>query len=515
MERVVLAYTTDLHGFLVGDSYFQTGGSRHGLLYLSERIRQLRQRNREFIFFDNGDLFSGSLLSLRFVEDRRFKNPVISLMNDLGCSFSVIGNHEFDFGRGYLDKLIRESNFPWLSANIIKKSGVSFTGGCYFIHKTGQGRELAFIGLTTPETSKLINKEDQKDINFEGLNCSLELVLAELRERGVDFVAVVYHGGYDRGLNYWLGTRDERELSSQIAADFPEIDLLVTGHTHGCIADREINGVHTIQAGCNGFFLGEIELQFKGGRCDISSRISGVSSDEPDKVLLVKYKPYLDSTKKWLEQVVARSNFDYVPCCKSDLFLEPSYLSSLIHKIIQEQSLCDISVASLWGVEGWGKGEVKRKSLVNVMPDNDLYILSMFGKDIKLALERTAECFSFDRRGRSCISTKYYEYDIWAGIEYKIDIANDVGSRIVKLKYKGEDVVTTKRYNVAVYHFRASGSLGYDMFSQYRAVWQSKNTVRDYLFSYLKRYPLLLDVKKLANFKVVRNDKEISNPKFV
>ena len=515
MEKIVLAYTTDLHGFLVGDGYFQTGHSNHGLLYLSEKIKELREENEEFIFFDNGDLFAGSLLSLRFAEDSRYKNPVISMMNDLGCSFSVIGNHEFDFGRDYLDKLIKESNFPWLSANIIKKSGASFTGYSYYIHTTKKARKLAFIGLTTPETSELINKEDQKNINFDDIEHCLKLTLAQIKEYKVDFVGVVYHGGYDQGLNYWLGTKDERELNSQIAERFPEIDLLVTGHTHGCVANKEINGVHTIQAGCNGIFLGKINLQFRHHRCEINSQILKVNSDKLDEKLLIKYKPYLDSTKKWLEQVVAKSKFDYTTSCISKLFFKPSYLSSLIHKSVQEQSSCDISVASLWRVEGWKKGAVKRKSLINVMPDNDLYILSMFGKDIRLALERTAECFVFDRREQICISTKYYEYDIWSGIEYKIDTANDVGKRIVKLKYKGEDIVPTKHYNVAVYHFRANGSLGYDMFSQYRAVWKSKNTVRDYLFSYLKASPLLLNVEKLDNFRVVHNNKEINNPKFI
>ena len=513
MEKITLIYTTDVHGFLVSDKYFQEGYSSHGLLHVVKKLEEIRSEGNECIFFDNGDLFAGSLSSLRFAEDSRFNNPIISLMNDVGCSFSVVGNHEFDFGRDYLNKIIKSSNFPWLTANIVKKSGLELAKHSYHIHTTPQGRKLAFIGLTTPETSELINKEDKKDINFLDIEEVLPQKIAEVKKLGADLIVVVYHGGYDSGLNYWLGVKDSQELKAKIPELFPEIDLFVTGHTHGCIANKEINNVHTIQAGCNGNFLGRIDINFKDEDKNIRSKVIKTDGDIENFSFFKKYKKYLDATEKWLDKVVANSFASYIPEHKEELFFQPSRLSSLIHKSLQAQSNCSISVAHLWSVNGWKKGKVNRKKLINLMPDNDLYILSMFGKDIKLALERTAQFFTFDGRGQSCLSTKFYEYDIWAGVDYTIDIAKEVGSRVVKLQIGGEDINLEKRYNVAVFHFRASGSLGYEMFSKYRPVWKSKNTVRDYFFSYIKTNSRL-KVKRDNNFSVVRNNKCIDNAKF-
>ena len=123
MENITLLYTTDVHGFVTSDSVFNDRPSKHGIAHAARKINQIREEDNEVIFFDNGDLISGSLLSIRCAEDHRLSSPVISAMNELDCQFSVIGNHEFDFGRKYLDKIIDQSNFPWLAANITKNSG--------------------------------------------------------------------------------------------------------------------------------------------------------------------------------------------------------------------------------------------------------------------------------------------------------------------------------------------------------------------------------------------------------
>ena len=514
MEEINLIYTTDLHGFLVDDMYFQGGKPRYGLFHIASILRKMKAaENKECIFFDNGDLFAGSLLSLRFASDRRLRNPVISLMNELGCKFSVLGNHEFDFGREYLSKVMKQSKFPWLSANVVKKNGTEMTGHSHYIHTTREGRKLAFIGLTVSETNELINKDDKKGIDFLEEEEVLSEQISRVKELGTDFIAVVYHGGYDSGLNYWLGAKDTRQLSAKIPEMFPEIDLFITGHTHGCIANKAINGVHTIQAGCNGQFLGKIKIKFNKTNTKISSKVIKVNEEELLPEIPKKYSSYLDSTERWLDTIVANSSNSYAPNCKQELFLKPSRISSLIHKSIKAQSGVNISVAHLWGTEGWKKGLVARRALINLMPDNDLYVLSMFGEDIKLALERSAECFSFDGRKQTCISTKFYEYDIWSGINYKIDIAREIGQRVVKIEVNDKELELNRRYSVAVFSFRASGSFGYDMFNKYRPIWKSKNTIRDYFFANL-RVNSRLKVRLEKNFSVVKDKKLVEKAKF-
>ncbi|NQZ58941.1 MAG: bifunctional metallophosphatase/5'-nucleotidase, partial [Lentisphaeraceae bacterium] len=156
MEKITLLYTTDVHGFVTSDSIFNNRSSQHGLAHIASLVREIREGDDEVIFFDNGDLISGSLMSIRCSEDLRLAVPVVSALNEMKCSFSVIGNHEFDFGRKYLDKVIEQSEFPWLAANVLKSSSKKPAFGTpTLIHETKLGRKIGFVGITTPETASL------------------------------------------------------------------------------------------------------------------------------------------------------------------------------------------------------------------------------------------------------------------------------------------------------------------------------------------------------------------------
>ncbi|MCH2205076.1 MAG: bifunctional metallophosphatase/5'-nucleotidase [Lentisphaerales bacterium] len=486
MGKITLVYTTDVHGYVTGDSYFNNRGSNHGIAHVATKLKEIREQEEEVVYFDNGDLISGSLLSIRCAEDLRLSAPIVSALDSLNCRFSVIGNHEFDYGRKYLDKVIEQSQFPWLAANIFKNSSKKAAfGSGHYMHETQCGKKIAFIGLTTEETATLAYKELIKDLKIVSPLEVLPDKIAEVKELGADFIAVCYHGGYESGLCYWQNDEDIGPLTSEIADNFPEIDLLITGHTHGCTANRTVNGVHTIQAGCNGLFIGKIDIDFDQSTPKITSEVISVKECKlDDEVMEVTAKAH-ESTFAWLTEVVAKSKDSYIPEKPLDPLIKPSRMMSLIHDVLRDHSECDITVASFWDMSGWGKGPVKRKKILNLLPDNYLHILNITGQNIRLALERTAEFFTLAEDGRCLVSTKTYEYDIWSGIQYKIDISRPVGERVIELSHNGQPLQDKDRFKVAFYHFRAGGALGYDMLKQHRPTWKSAKSVRDHLFKYL------------------------------
>ena len=509
MGKISLVYTTDVHGYVTGDSYFTNRGSNHGIAHVATKLKEIREQEKEVIYFDNGDLISGSLLSIRCAEDLRLSAPIVSALDTLNCRFSVIGNHEFDYGRKYLDKVIEQSQFPWLAANIFKNgSKKAAFGDGHIIHETSFGKKIAFIGVTTEETATLAYKELIKDLKIISPLEVLEDKIVEVKELGADFIAVCYHGGYESGLCYWQSDEEIGPLTSEIAEKFPEIDLLITGHTHGCTANRHINGVHTIQAGCNGLFIGKVDIDFTEKEPDISSEVISVKECKMDDEIMEVTAKAHESTIAWLTEVVAKSKDSYIPEKTLDPLIKPSRMMSLIHDVLRDHSDCDVTVASFWDMSGWGKGPVKRKKILNLLPDNYLHILNITGQNIKLALERTAEFFSLDEYNRCIVSTKTYEYDIWSGIQYKIDISKPVGERVVELSHNGQAVQDKDRFKVAFYHFRAGGALGYDMLKQHRPVWKSAKSVRDHLFKYLQTNDRL-KVPVENNFLITNNDQII------
>ena len=137
----------------------------------------------------------------------------------------------------------------------------------------------------------------------------------------------------------------------------------------------------------------------------------------------------------------------------------------------------------------------------------------MTGLNMKLALERSAEFFNLSDDNRCLVSTKIYDYDIWSGIHYTIDISKPHGERIIDLTLNGEPILDKGRYKVAMYHFRSGGALGYDMLKQHRPIWKSALTIREHLFKYLKSNERL----KIAvedNFQVV-NDGQVIEEAFL
>ena len=514
MERITLVYTTDVHGFITSDSFFNNRGSSHGLAHVATKLEEIREEGNEVIYFDNGDLLSGSLLSIRCAEDHRLAIPCVSALNAMQCKFSVIGNHEFDFGRKYLDKVIEQSEFPWLAANIFKNgSKKPVFGKPWVMHETNEGKKIAFIGVTTEETATLAYKELIKDLRILSPLEVLSEQIQEVQHEGADLIVVCYHGGYESGLCYWQSDEEIGELTSEIADNFPEIDLLITGHTHGCTANREINGVHTIQAGCNGMFIGRIDIDFENNGFSFNSEVINTQKEGLNENVIEATEKAHESTEAWLTEVVAKSKYSFIPEKPNDPLIKPSRMMSLIHDVLRSHSDCDITVAHFWDMSGWGRGPVKRKKILNLIPNNYLHVLNMTGQNMRLALERSAEFFNVSEDGRCLVSTKIYDYDIWSGIHYKIDIAKPKGERIVELSLNGEPITDKGRYKVAMYHFRSGGALGYDMLRQHRPTWKSALTVREHLFKYLKNNERLV-VPVENNFLIV-NDGEIVEEAFL
>src|SRR5215468_2958882 len=101
--RVVIMHTNDLHGQLL---------PKDGLGGIAEIATIIRSARPDLIV-DAGDIFTGTFLSDEFKGA-----PTIQAMNKIGYMAGTIGNHEFDYGQDALRMRLRESRFPFLSANL-------------------------------------------------------------------------------------------------------------------------------------------------------------------------------------------------------------------------------------------------------------------------------------------------------------------------------------------------------------------------------------------------------------
>ncbi|MCA1038176.1 metallophosphoesterase [Bacillus infantis] len=276
--------TTDLHSYIMNYEY-KTGKKvkSFGFVKTVSLIKKARSEKANTLLFDNGDLIQGSALGDYIHEHPGQLHPIISIMNELQYDAAAPGNHEFNYGLGYLNKKLKEAAFPYVNSNLFIQGTESFQEELpYFspyviLHRifTGDdGRKypvkIGVIGFITP----VVLKWDAEHLKGKLINKSIvesaEHYIPIMREKGADVVIALAHAGLeadeqvkDKSLNSVLGL-----------SKVPGIDAIMYGHTHQVfpspkpwhgsrLVDMEagtINGIPAVQAGSWGSHLGIIDL---------------------------------------------------------------------------------------------------------------------------------------------------------------------------------------------------------------------------------------------------------------
>ena len=220
----------------------QVGGAE----YLASTLDNLRSTARYSQTVAAGDLIGGS----PFLSGLFHDEPAVESLNAMGLDVSSVGNHEFDEG---VNELLRMqyggchrddgcyepwgagrypgADFRWLAANVVReKNNRTILPGTTV--KRINGVKVGYIGMTLEATPTLVAQSGIQGIQFKDEVETANRAARELRRRGVQTIIVLLHEG---GLQ--SGTYQQCVGISGPVVDIaknlhPEIDLVVTGHTH-------------------------------------------------------------------------------------------------------------------------------------------------------------------------------------------------------------------------------------------------------------------------------------------
>ncbi|WP_435171786.1 5'-nucleotidase C-terminal domain-containing protein [Paenibacillus glycanilyticus] len=110
-----------------------------------------------------------------------------------------------------------------------------------------------------------------------------------------------------------------------------------------------------------------------------------------------------------------------------------------------------------------------------------------------MALEQCAAYFELGADGKPGISDAYlqpkaqhYNYDMWSGIEYDINLSFPVGKRIIKLSRSGEELRMTAEYSVVMNNYRAGGGGNFDMFQGKPVLFEGAEDMADLAVGYIR-----------------------------
>jgi cytochrome c biogenesis protein CcdA/thiol-disulfide isomerase/thioredoxin len=184
----------------------------------------------------------------------------------MGYQAVALGDQELSKGAEYFLELSSKFKVPFLAANL-RYRGKELVEG-YRLFSRGPVT-VAAIGLMGRQVFKYYPAEVSRDLEVLDPETVLRSLIAELKPRA-DMLILLSHLGYER----------EQEMATK----FPELDLIIGGHTQNelVVADRSY-GVPIIEAGSKAVYVTEARMENSGGRWRLkSSRLAGISSDLPD-----------------------------------------------------------------------------------------------------------------------------------------------------------------------------------------------------------------------------------------
>jgi 5'-nucleotidase len=247
IDLQILAFN-DYHGHLEANTPGAVDGApAGGSEYLSAMLAQLREGNKYSLTVAAGDLIGGSPAFSGLFHDE----PSVESLNAMHLDISSVGNHEFDEG---VTELLRMQNggchpvdgcyfpdepypgadFQWLAANVVNETTGETPLPPYWIERFNNV-EVGFIGMTLEATDTLVAAAGIQGWEFLDEAETANALVPILKAQGVEAIVVLLHEGGSQtpppgDVDACVGISGP--IVAINAALDPEIDAMITGHTH-------------------------------------------------------------------------------------------------------------------------------------------------------------------------------------------------------------------------------------------------------------------------------------------
>lgn len=511
MRKISILVTSDVHGYVMPTDFSGAQDLPLGLGKLATVIEEERNRN-PVLLIENGDFIQGSPLTYyeqSFVKGT--ENAVICSANALHYDLAVFGNHEFNFGLPVLNQVVQQSNYPWLAANIKRADDMYFTQP-YFI-KEIDGVTIAVVGVTTQfvpvwEASNHIEGLLFEDA-FEAAKREVEWLHAN---HEIDVMIIAYHGGFECDLETGavLETTGEN-VGYQICQEIDGVDVVVTGHQHREIA-QHLFGKAVVQPGTKGVCLGKIELTInESGKLEKAEPSLIYMNDVPVNEAISKLiAPIHTGTETWLDQNIGKTEGNMLIDSPFTARLKGHPYVEFINRIQNEVGGTSISCMAIFNdvCRGFQPDVTMRDIVTNYIFPNTLKVLQVKGRYIIEALEQSATYFTLVD-GVPAVSDAFripkaqpFNYDLWTGIDYTIDLRMPEGSRVVEVLYNGRPLDPEETYEVVMNNYRATGAGDFPYFRECPVVKDIQTDMTELIANYFVKHGTVT-AKPMDNMTII------------
>ncbi len=515
--------TSDVHGYIYNWDYYAGTPYEQGLAMVQTVVKEERKKDPKLLLLDAGDTIQGTPLMYYFNNIApEYPNPMAVAMNAMQFDAMTIGNHDYNFGQDVLDKFIREADFPVMSANIRRDDG-SEKYVPYTI-KEVKGVKVGILGLTTLGIPVWENPDHIRGLRFDGVVETAKKYISRMEQEGAEVILALVHSGAhvepenSRDPEAWLEPVEswvdkgyahvpEQNFVIVLAEAVPEIDVIFSGHAHSVNPQAFINGVLVVEPGFWGRGVSKVTLTVSedGQILSKEGEYFSVAGRTPDPELLDITRFYQETTLDYVNSPIGNATGDFPGGDAARIKDGP--LADLINTIQLKMAAdagypVDISLAAIFNNRGHlEKGPVTIADIYGIYQyDNTLYVMEITGDILKRALEHDASYWKHvDKDGLAAMTiedlksgnTRDYNWDMYTGVEYTIDLTQPAGERVITLKYKGNNISPDQKLILAINNYRAGGGGGYTMFKEGKILWQSMSVIRDYMVDYIQERKIL------------------------
>ncbi|MER8615058.1 bifunctional 2',3'-cyclic-nucleotide 2'-phosphodiesterase/3'-nucleotidase [Mesorhizobium sp. M0220] len=480
--------TTDIHvNVLPYDYYADKPNDTMGLSRTASLIEAVRKEATNAMLIDNGDILQGNPMGDYFAYERGMKDgdlhPVMKGMNLLGYECSTLGNHEFNYGLSFMDKVLAGANFPFVCANLIRGTELAANPREDKLYlkpyvildrkiKDGSGAEqpirIGIIGFVPPQIMVWDLKNLEGSVKTRDIVEAAKAWVPQMKEEGADIIIALSHSGID------VKQGDMMENASFFVAGVEGIDAVFTGHQHLVFPGKKdfqsleavdtakgtLQGKPAVMAGFWGSHMGLIDLLLErdGSTWKIVSATSEARpiferADKTNKPTVADDQRIVDALKQdheatlaYVRRPVGKTSaplYSYFALVADDPSVQivsqaqTWYLKDIL-KNTEWKDMPLLSAAAPFKAGGRNGadyytdvpvGDIAIKNVADLyLYPNTVRAVEITGAEVKEWLEMSAGIFNRIEPGKAdqaLINTDFpsYNFDVIDGVTYRIDLS--------------------------------------------------------------------------------------------
>jgi len=435
--KLTILHTNDTHGRTYAEPY------------ISQIAGDLRDNGENVLIFDAGDRLHGQTAT-----NLTQGETMVDIMNTVGYSAMVTGNHEYTFGVERLLELSEMMEFPLLAANVSYHGNNIFQR--YTVFEMNGNITVGVFGLVSPETTLSSDPRNMTGLIFENPKHVAAEMVDVLNSKKCDIIIALVHLGNDEAT--------AGENRSDVIASVDGIDLIIDGHSHSTLENgRTVDGTLIVQAGEYAQNIGIVEISIEKGEMTKTARLIPVPGDDEDDATELKADAAVIAKIAEGEarfEMITSALVGYTPFYlngeRETVRTGETNLANLITDSMLHATGADISFIGGGSIRASIEaGDITMGDVLTVLPFANLIVtVELTGNDVLKILEHGVS--EFPEPAGLFIQV--------AGIRFGFDPGAQPGHRVEGVKMAdGSDFDADKVYTVATIEFIAAGGDGYDI----------------------------------------------------